>query len=186
LLRPKFDLLTAMAVGGKGDAAAFIFSLEEIVKKYPNDEVKKKAEEMLGYLKPAKDKVIENTKPIYLRDDEAPHFVVVLFTDMSPKAETTMNAISDFNTMNYSLDNLNVNSVLFTIERKMILIQPFENMEKAMAYHGAVSANSTLFAGLDPTSYQVLVLSSDNYQLFFNSKDEAGYREFFDAHFGKP
>ncbi len=185
-LKPKFDLLAAMCIGGMGDVAGYVSALETIVKTYPNDEVKKKAEEILSFINPKKEDIKENSKPVFLPDDKAPHFFFIVFNDLNPKVDKLINAISDYNSESYSLDNLNVSSVLFTIERKLVLVQSFIDLEKSMSYYNSILDNNKLFKDFNEGEYEIFIGTSDNYNLFYQSKDVEGYAEFFNANYLKP
>ena len=109
-LLPKFALLRAYSIGKTSDINSFITALNEIVTKYPNNKVKKEAQNILNYIS-NKDKKPDNKTDAsgkknnnYVANPEAIHFYIMVVNLKDVNLKDVKNAISDFNKQQFSLD----------------------------------------------------------------------------------
>lgn len=188
-LKPKFALLSAFAVGNIQDKNAYVNALKDIILKYPTDEVKTKAQEILSYLeasdvKAANDSVNAATAAAYKLDAAAKHYVLVAPEGgLSQKISQLSNKISDFNTTNFSSDGLKHNQMLLDPEHQIILIKEFSNASKAMLYYSALKQNMpTIMTGMDKPIIS-FVISKPNFTQLFKDKNIAAYLQFFNENY---
>lgn len=188
-LMPKFDLLKAMAIGKTQGVDAYIKALKEIVVKYPKDEVKPKAEEILAILlKPGSEagnssaqENANNPSSIYSYTPESEHYIVIIANSKKTNLGQLKTKISDFNSQFYSTATFNIGQVGFEGDNQMITIKTFDDAKKAMGYYSTLRENSEVFKGISPDNYKVLVISSGNYSVFYNNKDIQKYLDFFNS-----
>ena len=163
-LKPKYDLLKALATGKSNDSIKFKKQLIEIVKSHPESEVKIKAEEIIALLEnPEKmlkiNKEIERGTPYIFEQAEAHYFMLIM-----PKEQTDVNFIktllSDYHSKQYS-------------------IETFENSSLAADYYKDFSSASKVNNELSKTESQKLIISAQNFQHFFKYQDIEKYYEFF-------
>lgn len=186
-LMPKFDFLKAMAIGKTQGVDAYVKALKEIVVKYPKDEVKPKAEEILAILsKTGTEAGNNNGQPtesnaasIYSYTPEAEHFVVIVANSKKINLGQLKTKISDFNSQFYSMATFNIGQVGFQGDNQMITIKTFENAKKAMDYFTTLRENSEVFKGITPDNFKLFVISSNNYSVLYNDKDLQKYLDFF-------
>lgn len=182
-LQPKFDLLNALITGHTQDKAAYIAALKDIVKKYPNDEVKTKAQEILQYIdtgSPATPAAgsTEGSSP-YTFQAAAKQYLVVSFTAYSQQITALTSNLSNFNGSNFSVDKLKVNQMLLDPQTQVVLVKEFADVEKGMIYYRTLQQNeSTVFAGID-TGYRYFLISKSNFTEYFKRKDSDAYYQFF-------
>lgn len=183
-LQPKFDLLNALITGHTQDKAAYIAALKDIVKKYPNDEVKTKAQEILQYIDtgsaatPAVAGSAEGSSP-YTFQAAAKQYLVVSFTAYSQQITALTSNLSNFNGSNFSVDKLKVNQMLLDPQTQVVLVKEFADVEKGMMYYRTLQQNeSTVFAGMD-TGYRYFLISKANFTEYFKRKDSDAYYQFF-------
>lgn len=184
-LQPKFDLLNALIVGHSQDKAAYITALREVILKHPTDEVKTKAQEILGYLEgnAGNSATASVSKPAsagnYTYQENARQYVAVSFTGYSQQISGLTNKLSDFNNSNFSVDKLKVNQMLLDPQTQVVLIKEFNDAGKAMTYYRALQQNeSTVFQGLD-VAFKFFVISKPNFTEYFKNKDTNAYYDFF-------
>ncbi|MBK9671215.1 MAG: tetratricopeptide repeat protein [Bacteroidetes bacterium] len=190
--KPKYDFLKAQCIGKTGTLDEYIKALRLVVAKYPKEDVKVRAANMVEVLlklqaaqKPAEVKLPADTTKKqqatpYSFNAESEHFFVVLY----PKAGVNMAQqkadISDFNDENFGSLQLNISDLIFSNELQMVSVKSFPNKVKAMEYLGVVKANTTLFKGVpELEKLKVLVISIENYPLLYKNKDVAAYEAFF-------
>jgi hypothetical protein len=91
--------------------------------------------------------------------------------------------INDFNSRNYSVKNLQVNSVILDGNKQMITISSFANSEDAMTYYNHISSDSYIFSGIEEGTFDQFVISSSNYPVFFKDKKVPTYTLFFQQNY---
>ena len=180
-LRPKFDLLEAFIIGEREDKTAYVAALENIVVKYPEDEVKEKAEEILAYLEDnaASAAAKSSSNDIYNYAPNEQHYFVVALDSYTQQIGKLTNNFSDFNSTNFSVEKLKVNQMLLDANNQIVLIKYFKNAEKAMFYHKAVLQNEAQVTTNLDTGYKFFVISKKNFMQFFKEKDADVYYQFF-------
>ncbi len=181
-LAPKFDMLEAYVIGKTENRDAYITALNGIVNKYPDDEVKVKAEEILSYLggKPSGD---SKTPSKYKHKPNSKHYFIIAMDGFSTQISSVQNELSNLNQSDFSLDKLKVNQMLLDKDNQIVIVKDFKNAEKGMAYYNKVTASKDkLLKDLDVT-YQYFVISKLNFSQFFKEKDADSYYNFFIENF---
>jgi len=182
-LKPKYELLKALAIGKSNDSINFKKQLVEIVKNHPESEVKIKAEEIIALLEnPEKmlkiNKEIERGTPYIFEQAEAHYFMLIM-----PKEQTDVNFIktllSDYHSKQYSIETFEITATLFGQDRHLIMIKTFENSSLAADYYKDFSSASKVNNELSKTESQKLIISAQNFKHFFKYQDIERYYEFF-------
>jgi tetratricopeptide (TPR) repeat protein len=189
--KPKHDFLKALCIGKTGTLDEYIKALRLVVAKYPKDEVKVRANEMVEVLlklqanqpKFEVKQAVDSTKKIvelYNFNPDLEHFCIVLIPSTGANMAQQKADLSDFNDENFGNAQLSVSDIVFSNEQQLISIKSFANKAKAMEYFGVLKSSETLFKSLpNPEKVKILVISSDNYPILYNKKDVATYESFF-------
>lgn len=183
-LKAKFAMLEALGYGKQGKEDVFVSSLQSIVKKYPNDEVGKKAKEILAAMgKETKTEVKSEAAVNYtFKKDEEQYFVAVM-NGTGKEASGLKNNIANFNGTNFSLLNLKVSSLLLGKEKTLILIKSFKSIDEAMPYYNSISENADITKDVNTEALVYFLISKSNYVQFYKSKDVESYETFFEENY---
>lgn len=182
-LKSKYDLLKALAIGKSNDSLNFRKQLNEIVKNYPETEVKNRAEEIITLLdNPEKmlkiNREIETGTPYVFNEGQVHYFILLM-----PKEQTDVNFIktllSDYHSERYNIETFEINAILFGQESHLIMIKTFSNSKMATEYFNAFPRASKVNNELSKTESKKLIISAQNFQYFFKHKDIKNYYEFF-------
>ena len=190
LLKPHFDLLSAMCLGFLEGRAALIIELEKIKNTHTGHIVSTSAEELLAYLKTS-----ENTKQIktdeqeeldvnskesaakYVFKNNAPHYFVMLFKDFDLDLNTAKATFSNYHAEYYALESLNISSILLDEQTHMISVREFKNASKAMGYYNAFLISDA--RGPFGSDFDAFIIAAPNFPTFFRNKDIDGYKKKF-------
>lgn len=182
-LAPKFDFLRALAVGKTQGEAAYVSALTQITVRYPKDEVKPKAEEILAILKhqeaPQQKDTTAVTKELYKTQPDAEHFVVIVASNKKVNISQLKTKLSDFNSEFYSTSVFNIGQIGINTEVQIISVKSFSNAAKAMDYFNTLRSNQEVFKNIPAEDYALFAISSDNYVTFYKDKDVNKYMKFF-------
>jgi len=194
-LMPRFAYIHALSRGKTESTDTMKAELTRLIAKYPKSEVVDYARRLLGpdkkeataaTLKEGETKPDaggDATKPIdfsmYKFNPAATHFYALVVDGAAVNVYGAKVRITDFNTKNYSVDNLQVNSVLLDNNRQMITISSFSEFDKALRYFNGIKNDNYIFSGMKEGSYQQFLISAENYPIFFKEKNTESYLQFF-------
>lgn len=194
-LMPRFAFIHALSRGKTENMDTMKMELTKLIAAYPTSDVVDYARRLLGPGQAAADSVKGKegeTKPgdgqdalkpldftMYKYNPAATHFYALVVDGTSVNVYGAKVRITDFNTKNYSLENLQVNSVLLDNNRQMITISSFGEIEKAMRYFNGIKEDTYVFSGMREDSYEQFLISAENYPVFFKEKNTEAYLKFF-------
>jgi hypothetical protein len=93
--------------------------------------------------------------------------------------------ISDFIQKNYANDNLAVNAILLDEGWQMISVSSFKNSDAAMDFYYSLRKDEYTTAILNKSDYKGMVISMENYPVFYREKKYNGYLNFFNKYYNK-
>ena len=106
---------------------------------------------------------------------------------MCPKEGVDINYIktivSDFNTKNYSVANLEINTMLMGIDQHILMVKTFQNSLDVSAYEKTLFSNPDLLKEINKTTFKKIIISQQNFIEFYKNKDVDGYSRFFDNNY---
>lgn len=195
ILLPKFDYLYALAIGKTQDTASFRKALKEVVLKYPDSEVSAEAKSILNYLSKSEapkstsnkdlNKVSDNQMYNMNPNPNTIHFYCMVVSIMDADINKLKNLISDFNSVNYSLDNLQVNAVYLDDTHQLITITNFKGKDKAIDYYKNISTQKPFAPAMKKGTYSDFAISTENYTILYKQKNTAEYLKFFKENYLK-
>lgn len=195
-LIPKFEYLRALALGQTVNQDTMRVELAQLVRDHPTSPVVPYANILLGpvknasntdQLKPGESTVDNKVVDIsmYSVDPVSAHFYVLIVDGTSVNVYGTKVRISDFNSRNYALKELQVNSVVLENNKQMITVSNFTDSQDAMNYFNHISTDDYIFSGISEGTFNQFVVSSNNYPIFFKEKKVEPYLQFFQKNYLK-
>ena len=195
-LIPKFKFLMALAMGKTDGEDSLKAGLNRLALAYPTSEVIPLANNILSHLyqlqgtSAEEETVLEDgtiitsedgtqTVSLYNFEPDLNHFYILVVDAGKISVNATKVRLSDHNMKYNSLDNLTISSVLLDQNRQMITVSNFENKVKAMTYYNNIRNSEYVLSGFDIGDYAHFVLSSENYKIFYQQKNEEEYLKFF-------
>lgn len=194
VLIPKFEYLKALSIGRIDVVDSLIVSLERIIEKYPESEIKPIAQNLLNSI--VSQTISENLETA----DEQPKAELKSMFDYSPsnihnyiliiKSENVnLNALkirfSDFNARYTDSESLNIISAEMNDANRIVIIAPFSNDEKAMNYFKAINKDEYVLSMLKPEEYDQYIISINNYSILIQNKIIDQYKTFYNKIYNK-
>lgn len=198
-IAPKLHYIIAQCTAKQGDIRAYRAELNAIVEQYPNSEVAKSALEIIEMLNKrelqlasaqpdgvSKDQttVADAASLVSYKAPQGEHLFVAVIPQNAPVNQLRFNLVT-FNVDNFINLNLNVTSSELTEYVTLILVESFEDLNQAMEYFVAVSAEQGIMGNLTSTDYSFVLISRENLEIFKNDKSVTGYLEFFQNNYKK-
>jgi len=191
-LMPKFEYLRALSLGKIEVEDSLVVALQGIIKKYPKSSVKPLAVNLLNYLSARKGLkgggmvpgdttgTEEPEQKIYSPHPGSVHFYVLLVDGSKVDVNALKIKIADFNNKFFSIDELQVNSLLLDNTTEMVTVNNFDDAKKATDYFNSIKQSKYVFTKLENTGdFTDFVISIENYPIFYRNKNKELYMKFF-------
>lgn len=188
-LRPKFALLRAMSIGATQRLTTYRDALEEVIRTYPGDPEKEKAEELLGYVKTLMGETLEDEpvaadsavqEQVYTLDMDANHYFTMVVSKGVTVAEVK-NRLAAFHQRQFAVENLTIKNVQLSPQQDLVFVQGFGTTKKAQDYLVSIMADTAMYEGLDRSKLEQFLISDKNFTVFYKRKDVAEYLGFYEA-----
>ncbi len=192
---PRFTYLRAVSLGKTEGQDTMKVELSRLIKDFPESEMVDFARRILGEAAPATglpgdtSKIKEGvaSKPLdfsmYKYNPSSTHFYALIVDGTTVNVYGTKVRITDFNTKNYSVEDLKVNSVLLDNNRHLVTVNSFKELGKAMRYFNGIKEDTYVFSGFQPGTYEQFLISAENYPVFFKEKNTDAYKLFFEKNY---
>ena len=183
-LQDHFDMLAALSIGHTLPQDTFIVALNEIIVKHPDSEVAPEAQRILDLIKAGKlDQPEETTSEISYTHIFSSKFQ---FIAIIPKNDKQINKykvdIANFNSLSFNEKGYKVSNIMLGTDQ-LIIVKSMKDYAAAIDYYKALKLNQANLGTLNTKKYQYLLISPENFILFYKNKDIAGYQKFFDKNF---
>ncbi len=122
---------------------------------------------------------------IYKLNLNQTHFYIMMVDGNNVNVNATKIRISDFISKNYANANLSVNAIVLDGGWQMISISSFRNSQAAMDFYYAIGQNEYVTTPLSKSDFKQMVISMDNYPIFYREKKYNGYINFFKKNYLK-
>jgi hypothetical protein len=91
--------------------------------------------------------------------------------------------IDSFNEKNFSGTNLKAANLKFDNDRSIIIITEFKDRNQALKYYEKFNAENVVSTSEKNENLDNFVISKDNFQIFYKTKDFKNYISFFQKHY---
>lgn len=183
----KFAYIRAMSLGKTQGTPQMESALVKLIETYPKDPIKPQAQTMLDFIRKSKsggvtpvDTSKTTVAETYKTNESTQFQYMVIAQTGKGDINKFKQALSDFNTANYSSAGLVISSVPLDASRQAIMVKNFADQSAAMSYYNNLKGHPEIFAWLTAGSFQAMVISTENFPLFLKNKDVDGYKKFFD------
>lgn len=190
-IEPKIALLRAIAYGPGSGEEKVIVELQKVVELYNGTDEGAKAEELIALLNQRtqekeeakkKEELLKNTPFKYSPDDEQ---YVVAMVPKEAKMKDPKISVSDFNRATYRSAGLKTTKVGYNDKYDMVSVQSFKNATKAKEYYDNFIVNTKFLGSLNSAGAVIMIISKEDYSVFYQSKSVEAYDVFFKEHYLK-
>ncbi|MEK6614666.1 MAG: tetratricopeptide repeat protein [Bacteroidota bacterium] len=193
ILMPKFALLRAYSIGRTNSTDDYEKALQGVIAKYPKDDVKKKVQELLDYIKkrrtaPVDSAALKDTVKYispYTFKDSAEHQCIIIISLKKININDFKIRISNFNAEYFRLSEFTISDVLMDMEHQIVSIKSFPVSSKAKDYFDLINQDSKVFRDISPEEYQIFPITTDNFSVFYQEKKTEEYKRFFTENYLK-
>lgn len=185
----QFAYLRAVSLGKTQGGPAMESELTRIIANYPKDPMRQQAQALLDALHKQngqiilapKDTTTKSSAPVYQLNDDVEYQYMIVVDNGKGDLNKFKIGISDYNSMMFASQGLMINSMILDNLHTCIMVKNFENKKHALDYYELLKSKPDLFAYLNPGTFQVMIISTENFSLFYKDKNVDSYKTFFDT-----
>lgn len=126
--------------------------------------------------------VVQGPIPATYKYDAADeHLVIFTFKNMEQRTKGVQAAIDDFNKFKFGSLQLQTDITMLNSSDGLIAVKSFTNKNQALIYMNSLKKTAQIFREYRSSEYEVMMISSSNYNKLMTDKDIPGYTRFFKA-----
>lgn len=193
-LMPQFSFLKALCIGRTQDINAFEAGLIQVVEKYPKSPVKEKAQEILELIKKQKSgdaKTLvksDSTKTIvkpskFVFNENGEYYCVLVVENGKSDMDAFKIKLSKFNQELFSTLSIGISDMFLDGGHQLVMVKPFSGKMEAMKYYNILKSRRDTYMDLKEGTYQMFVISAENFSVFYKDKNVDEYQEFFSQNY---
>lgn len=180
---PQLELLEILITGKTEDVTRYQYELSEFIKKYPENELKTYAENLLASSKSLLEKT-ERAKGIrFVNSLEQPHHLVIVHKTDDKLADKFTQLLDEFNAKNYAASHLKTTNLRFDQKLSLTFVTELPDKQTAMDYLAKFKAITDRLTSVAIFKFDIFVVTKDNFQIFYRTKALDEYLTFFDRNY---
>jgi tetratricopeptide (TPR) repeat protein len=172
---------------------SLIIHLQKFVKKYANEEITPRAQEILNFYGGNKEMDSASKKEktydlsLYSYKPQGRHMYGLIVEEKRGKVniEALKTRFTDFNNKNHKIDDLSASSIMMGKKSHFLIVGSFPNAQKALLYYKEILKDEYVLPLLKEGSFQTFIISQKNYPIFYKDKDLDKYIAFFNKNYLK-
>lgn len=178
-------LLRVLLIGKTESVAQYQFSLEQFIEQFPDSELIEYAQSLLEASKHFQAfQLKEGEAERYIEDFDQEHLFVVIYDKNSALANTLPQKLDTLSENSFKTLYLKSGNISLNDETGMIMVNEFKNKKEALNYRSLFNDSVVdLQHELIADKIQDFVITKDNFQILYKTKDITSYVSFFEKHY---
>jgi len=176
-----FKLLDILITGKTEDVKIYRARLEGFISNYPDTEITPFAKKLLDAAQSYEEtlKKVKEAKYIMFTED-AHYFVLMVQNSSDDVTHSLIDDIEKFNQNSIKDDELKTGLLDFNDGWRMIVVSELDSKKTAVNYYDKFLAEINPPSKLPNTKFYNFIITKDNFDILYNSKDLDAYLKFFD------
>ncbi len=173
------DLLKILIIGKTSDVYKYQYELNNFIKNYSESELAPYAQTLVKASEDYQINLFNSAKAKFIKDFDQKHYFVLVYKPEGDMAETIPELMDQFIERKYEDANLVVGNLILDADHSIILVNEFQNRTSAEEFFEDFSSGNELFDNYVSTKFDNFVLTYDNFNIFYQTKDVEAYKKFF-------
>ena len=175
-------LLQILAIGKKDGNRKYQFEMSNFAKDYPNSELVGYANSLLLASEEYQQNRYNSARARFIENFNQKHFFVLVYEIKEPLNSSIPKLVDDFLKEN-SFTTLRTGNLILDQKKSMILVNDFPGKGSAQGFSKMFSDNVSLTDTFKGEKIEVFVITEDNFDIFYKTKDVTAYLNFFEKHY---
>ena len=171
-------LLGIMITGQTSDLYSYRFALENFIKEFPDSELNEYAQKLLRTAHELPLQLAQLGGATFKQNLNKDHLFVIVYPTTVVQDGNLAREFDQFNQEHFGDDQLTASTLIFEKDQAMVLVQEFMNKKDALSYYQGLQQKGFL-DDYSSEDFSTFVITSENFEIFYRSKDLSGYLSFF-------
>lgn len=175
-------LLRTLAIGQTEEDHKYQFELSEFIKNYPESELNIYAQSLLKTSEDFQQKRYNSAKARFIEDFTQKHLFIIVY-DIQSDMTTKLAPMVDDYLREHNLLNLKTANLILSDQKSMLLINIFPGKGTASNFKKSFDEEVNLKETFKGSKFDVFVITEDNFDILYKTKDVSAYLIFFEKHY---
>lgn len=180
---PRLKLLKILITGKTEDINLYQYQLNEFIVNNPDSDITPYAEDLLE----ASRNFLEKQKRLlgteFVKYFEQEHYFVLVYNIDSESSDIFTSKIEAFNSQKYDSANLKTSNLILNESQAMVMVSGIETKTQAQTYYSSFIREDVLSEKTQNSKLHKFVITKDNFNILYQSKDWEAYLGFFEKHY---
>lgn len=177
------QLLSILINGRREDYYTYLFQLNQFVETNPNSDLLDYAQKLIVAAEKVKEDEKKAKGSVFISDFDQVHFGIIIYEKNAKMSDELPDSLAKFFEMEVPHLKLSTGSLIFNEQFSMILINEMPNKETAWQLQQLLSGDKSPLKEYFTVKIHNFVITKDNFQLFYQSKDISSYLLFFEKNY---
>lgn len=175
-------LLKALSIGKTEEDHKYQFELGEFIKNYPESELNSYAASLLTASEDFQQKRYNSSRARFIEDFAQKHLFIIVY-DIKSNLSSELTPFVDKYLKSKNLSNLKTGNLILSDDKSMLLVNVFPGKGTAMSFLNSFNQEAELKSTFKGAKLDVLVITEDNFDILYRTKDVSAYLTFFEKHY---
>ncbi|MBL6449931.1 tetratricopeptide repeat protein [Fulvivirga sp. 29W222] len=180
---PRLKLLKILITGKTEDINLYQYQLTELIKEHPDSDITPYVKELLAasenFLK--KQRRLLGTEFVKYFNQE--HYLVVVYDAGKGLTDQIYPLIEAYNDANFQEKKLKTSNLILNENQSITMVSSFEDKQSAVSYFQKFVSEDVISEKTQNSKIYKFVITKDNFNIFYQSKDLEAYIRFFDKNY---
>ena len=129
-------------------------------------------------------KEVQTSKAVkFIQDFDQNHSFVLVYNFEAYGEDELPSRIENFIKEHFPEQNLKFAQLILTGSQSMIVVNQFNTRSEALTFFNLFNSENTPLQGLNTLDFSNFVITKDNFDIFYQTKDIDNYLSFFEKHY---
>ena len=175
-------LLSALCVGQTEEDHKYQFVLGEFIKNFPESELNAYAQSLITASENFQQKRYNSSKARFIEDFTQKHLFIIAY-DINSDMTSKLAPLVDQYLKSKNLNNLKTGNLILSDQKSMLLVNVFPGKGTAINFQSSFEQENNLKETFKGIKFDVFVITEDNFDILYRTKDVSAYLTFFEKHY---
>ncbi len=175
-------LLQILAVGRKEGNRRYQYEIGNFSKEYPDSELVSYANSLLTASEEFQQNRYNSARARFIEDFNQKHFFVLLY-EIKQSLNSSIPALVDKFLKDNNFSTLKTGNLILDQKKSMLLVNDFPGKGTAEGFSKMFQNSISLTDSFKGEKIEVFVITEDNFDIFYKTKDISAYLNFFEKHY---
>lgn len=172
-------LLQILLIGKTDGLDKYRYELQQFIENTENERLRAYAHELLQATRKEEESTSSTQSSHFNEDFVQPHYFLLIYENEKKLADALIKAVDSFNLNNHPEAGLKATNLILNDNTSMVYVSQFPDRPASMLYFRAFERSLPLPEEAKNVKPKYFVISRDNFQIFYDSKDVNDYQKFF-------